>query len=136
MNAVDTNILVYAVDQSEPVKRPIALELLQGLSAKDTILLWQVLCEFAAVMVRIYQQATLRLSPLDIIGAMQKRFPLVMPTSDWVETALRLRRDASISFWDAMLVPGCAAAGADQLFTEDLSHGATILGVRIINPFK
>lgn len=136
MNAVDTNILVYAIDESEPKKGQVALQLLESLSARDTILPWQVLCEFGAVMVRFEQQGTLRLAPADVVESIQKRFPVVLPDPRVVHSALRLIREVSISYWDAMLVAACAAAGANRLFTEDLSDGAVIGGVRIINPLK
>lgn len=47
MNAVDTNILLYAVDDSEPSKQAKAQLLLRQLvaSSEPTILLWQVLAE-------------------------------------------------------------------------------------------
>lgn len=47
MNAVDTNILLYSLDASEPAKCVIAQELLRELrgSSERTILPWQVLCE-------------------------------------------------------------------------------------------
>src|SRR5688500_9572271 len=44
MNAVDTNVLVYALDASEPAKQAKAQNLLARLisSPEDTVLLWQV----------------------------------------------------------------------------------------------
>lgn len=45
--AVDTNILVYSVDVSEPAKMAVADSVLKNLGAKGTgVLLWQVACEF------------------------------------------------------------------------------------------
>ncbi len=48
MNAVDTNVFVYAFDADEAVKRPRAMELLEGLAqrSEETFLLWQVAGEF------------------------------------------------------------------------------------------
>ncbi len=50
MNAVDTNVLLYSLDASEPTKRPIAQTLLRDLraSSEKTVLPWQVLCEVTA----------------------------------------------------------------------------------------
>src|SRR5947208_986749 len=47
MNAVDTNILLYSVDDSEPAKKAKAQSLIQQLVAAkgSTVLLWQVLAE-------------------------------------------------------------------------------------------
>ncbi|HVG18349.1 MAG TPA: hypothetical protein VNI02_04800, partial [Blastocatellia bacterium] len=46
MNAVDTNILIYARDSRDPIKRAKASVLLQSLT--DGVLLWQVSCEYMA----------------------------------------------------------------------------------------
>lgn len=46
MNAVDTNVLVYAYDESSPAKRERAQHLLATMS--HGVLLWQAACEFIA----------------------------------------------------------------------------------------
>jgi len=49
MNAVDTNILLYAVDEDEPTKRRLARAFLRQLGHTDEpLLMWQVLGEFLA----------------------------------------------------------------------------------------
>ena len=44
-------------------------------------------------------------------------------------------RDA-FSFWDALVLVAAARSGATRLYTEDLQHGRTVLGVEIVNPFR
>lgn len=44
MNAVDTNVLIYANDQRDPRKHSIAVSLVVGLD--EGALPWQVICEF------------------------------------------------------------------------------------------
>lgn len=39
-----------------------------------------------------------------------------------------------VSFWDAMLVAGCADAGIVRLYTEDFGSVGSIEGVEIVNP--
>jgi predicted nucleic acid-binding protein len=46
MIALDTNVLIYACDQTDPRRQQIALELVTR--AEDGVLLWQVACEFIA----------------------------------------------------------------------------------------
>ena len=47
MNALDTNIFLYAVDDNEPTKQAKARMLIQQLvgASEPTVLLWQVLAE-------------------------------------------------------------------------------------------
>ncbi|HLQ43521.1 MAG TPA: hypothetical protein VK137_02235 [Planctomycetaceae bacterium] len=53
MNAIDTNILVYAFDDAEPSKRLKAETLIdQLISSDETVLLWQVACEFLGCLRR------------------------------------------------------------------------------------
>jgi predicted nucleic acid-binding protein len=46
MNAVDTNVLIYAHDSRDPVKQEKAVALIGSLT--DGVLLWQVACEYIA----------------------------------------------------------------------------------------
>jgi predicted nucleic acid-binding protein len=52
MNAVDTNVLVYRLDRSEPAKQRKARELLRKLASGSDpgIMPWQVLAVGAAVL--------------------------------------------------------------------------------------
>ena len=46
MNAADTNVLIYAHDPRDEIKRSKALDLVASLD--DGVLIWQVACEFLA----------------------------------------------------------------------------------------
>jgi predicted nucleic acid-binding protein len=46
MNALDTNILIYAHDSRDPQKQQRAADLIASLT--DGVLLWQVACEYLA----------------------------------------------------------------------------------------
>jgi predicted nucleic acid-binding protein len=41
-----------------------------------------------------------------------------------------------LSFWDAMIVAAAEQSHAGRLLTEDLSHGARIAGIEIVDPFR
>lgn len=66
MNGIDTNVLVYAVDVSEPAKQKQAQLLIDGLLTTSSVLLvWQVVGEFLNCLRRWEQRgeflpATLR----------------------------------------------------------------------------
>ena len=42
---------------------------------------------------------------------------------------------AQLSFWDSLILASAEQDHAEVLLTEDLTHGQTIAGVRIANPF-
>jgi predicted nucleic acid-binding protein len=52
-----------------------------------------------------------------------------------IRAAVRLSDQATLSFWDALVVVAAARSGAAVLYTEDLNDGQEILGVRVSNPF-
>ena len=136
MNAVDTNVFVYAVSADEIAKGPTAMALLDGLSAADTVLLWQVVCEFGAVLARLRLRGGGAPDAFAALTACRERFPLVLPGPAVLDLGLRIHCDHGVSYWDAMLLAACADAGVDRLYSEDVQSCPSISGVEIVNPFS
>lgn len=138
MNAVDTNVLLYRVDQHEPIKQAKALALIQQLatSTPSTLLLWQVLGEFANQL-RRWQDAgrVTRVEVLNHISVARSLLPLIMPTPNVLDLALDLSGRHSLSQWDSMLLGACKEAGVTTLYTEDMGAPTTYDGIQLINPF-
>jgi predicted nucleic acid-binding protein len=63
------------------------------------------------------------------------QFDLVPATPEIIERALALHVLHGTSFYDALIVQAAIASGCSALLTEDMQHGATIGGVKIVNPF-
>ena len=59
----------------------------------------------------------------------------MVTSPDLIAAALDLHVLRSISFYDALVVQAAAAGGCQRVLSEDLQHGATLGGVRIVNPF-
>lgn len=133
---VDTNVLVYAVDDSEPAKRDRARQLLSAEDAGTRLVLsTQVLCEFYVVATRKLERP---MTPDDAAEAVRELSKLAIVGADTslVADGIRLSRTTQISLWDALIVAAAKVAGCEQVLTEDLSHGTEIDGVRIENPFS
>ncbi|MCB9865759.1 MAG: PIN domain-containing protein [Phycisphaerales bacterium] len=135
MNAVDTNILVYALSADEVTKSAAAGKLLESLSSRDTVLLWQVACEFGAVLAKLVARGTADARVLDAMQGLRARFPLILPSPDILDSGLRIHREQQVSYWDAMLLAACAEAGVDRLYSEDIPGQPTVAGVAVVNPF-
>jgi predicted nucleic acid-binding protein len=133
---LDTNVLVYAVDDSEPAKRDRARDLL---SAEDAgmrlVLSTQVLSEFYVVATRKLERP---LAPDDAADAVRELSKLAVVGADTalVADGIRLSRTAQLSLWDALIVAAAKVAGCERVLTEDLADGAEIDGVRIEDPFS
>ena len=131
----DTNVLVYAFDSSAPEKQDRALNLFDALASKgDAVLSTQVLQEFFVVTTR--KLATpLSSERAEEIVRQFAQLPTVIIDPDLILQAVRFTRAHQVTFWDALVVAAAKFGGATELLTEDLQHGQTIEGVRIVNPF-
>jgi predicted nucleic acid-binding protein len=138
MNAVDTNVFVYALDDNEPVKQAKARDLIDRLVQPplDTLLLWQVAGELLSCL-RKWESAG-RISAADVEAHFRdvlSMFPLGLPTARVFETAFDLRSRFSLSHWDSMVLAACKEAGATTLFSEDMDAGTDYDGLKVVNPF-
>lgn len=133
---IDANVLVYAFDSSAGVKQKTAAELLTRLWDSGTgCLSIQVLQEFFVTVTRKVPH------PLSVDEAADhiREFALwkmFSPAADDVLAAIVLHKRAKVSFWDAMVVQAASQIGCDILWTEDLSDGQVVQGVRVRNPFS
>ena len=60
---------------------------------------------------------------------------VVTNNGESVLDALEIEERYGISFWDALIVQAAQSAGADVLYSEDLSDGQVYGGVRVVCPF-
>ncbi len=130
---VDTNILVYSVDQRDLRKQEMAQSLLRKLSlAGNGVISAQITQEFSVTLI-----SKLRYTPSQVreFCAGLSDLEFVAPTFQTTITALRIMERWQLSFWDSLLFAAAKDADCQILYTEDLSHGQVIEGIRIINPF-
>jgi predicted nucleic acid-binding protein len=132
---VDTNILVYAFERADSERNHAARRLLRALMETGSLRLsTQVLQEFYVTMSRKARGPAAVEEALAVMDDLSQ-WPLFTTDYPAVRDACLLSRDASISYWDALIVVAAARSGATRLYKEDLNHGQTILGVQITNPF-
>lgn len=132
---VDSNILIYAHDADAGSKhRTAAAKLTELWSSGAGVVSTQVLQEF-------YVHVTRKIAvPLSASAARE----VIRDYAVWMEspiTAATVTRASEIaevwkiSFWDAMILAAAEQSRAAVLLTEDLTSGASIAGVEIVNPF-
>jgi predicted nucleic acid-binding protein len=131
MNAVDTNILIYAYDESSPTKRDKAREL----SLNDTLLLWQVACEFIAASRKILPAGSDLGAAWERLAEIRQVFPLMAPTPAVLDRASEIQLHTRAQLWDCMIYAACREVGVERLYSEDLP-AAAVPGLEIINPFS
>jgi predicted nucleic acid-binding protein len=133
---VDSNVLIYAHDLEAGSRRERAAECLRQLwETRAGCLSTQVLQEFYVTVTRKIP------SPLPRSAARE----IVRNYAAWVRSAItpatvvrasEISETWQLSFWDGMIVAAAEQDQAAELLTEDLQHGQTVAGVRILNPFR
>ena len=131
---IDTNILIYSMDQFDAVKQKKCRALLKTLKGEQRgVISTQVMQEF-------YVAATKKLGaqPLtvkDILNSCE-RFVTVIVAPAIIKEAIDCSIINRLSFWDALIVAAAESANCEKIWSEDLNDGQVIRGVRIENPLK
>lgn len=133
---VDTNVLVYAFDQSAGEKRRKAHSLLDRL--------WEEMrgCLSVQVLQEFYVTATQKVrKPLEPETAGEivrdlSYWRIHAPVAEDVLGAIDLQQRYTVSFWDAMILWSAQQLGCSTIWSEDLSEDQDYNGVRVVNPFR
>lgn len=130
---LDTNVLVYSDDGSNPVKQRQAIDLVKAHRRQKTgVVSLQVLEEyFHTVTRKLHMKADIARRKVEILA----NFYVVEPDLADVLAAIDMHRLHQLSIWDTLIVRAAQQSGCSVLLTEDLQHGQKIDGVRIVNPF-
>jgi len=132
MNAVDTNVLLYACDKSDPRRHAIARKIIA--QTEGGVLVWQVAAEFVAAARRLEIRGFTRTIAWARLKNFLRVYRLVLPSRPVLDHAQRLHAEQQWSFWDAMIAGACLEAGVTRLYSEDLPGRAAPHPLEIINP--
>ena len=131
---VDTNVLIYAHDNTAGQKRRTSMDLLARMFEESSgALSIQVLAEFYAASTR---KLGLAADEAEDILSDLGTWTIHRPAHDDLIKASRLHRRHSISWWDAMVVTSAMELGCRILWTEDLTDGRHFGSVTIRNPYR
>jgi predicted nucleic acid-binding protein len=131
----DTNVLVHAMDASEPARQSIAIERFERAAREDSIVLSiQVLQEFYAITTRKLQP------PLSAAEAARQltelsAFQVMGASAHSVLAAVELARKHRLQWWDALILEAALRANANVLVTEGGQHGRRFGALVVENPF-
>ena len=127
---LDTNILLYAASsaKSEERKRAKARELLAMEGGSLSV---QVQAEF-------YVNATAKFKlPHDqVVGILEslEAYPVLAVTEAVFWAALQIKNRYKLSYWDSAILAAAVELGCQTVYSEDLNHGQSYAGIRVINP--
>ena len=135
MRFFDTNVLVYAQDDSNPEKHAIAIDLItHALEVNhDGCISTQVLQEFCNTM---YKKTKRTKEEIDTMLDGFRDLLATDVTIHLVRHALQVKEEYGIQYDDALVVSAAEKLGCHEIISEDLSDGQLYRGMRAVNPFK
>ena len=132
---LDTNVLVYANDNTEEAKHTTAVRLItDGIRSGRVVISTQVLSEFWVTVTQKIQV------PLDREKAEKevesfRAFTVINIEYHTVRTAIHIQKRYQLSYWDALILSAAQMAGCEYVFSEDLNEGQRYGNVVVSNPF-
>ena len=131
---LDANILLYAHSAAlaDRSKREQARALLLE---KDFGLSGQVLQEFIANALK-KRELGIREDHIDTVLELAAQVPVVAISRELIQRATVVRRQYRTSPWDATILAAAQELQCATLYSEDLHHGQSYDGVKVINPFR
>ena len=134
---VDTNVLVYAYDRSEPIKQAIAVTVLASIVRSGAgVISAQVLSEFFnAVTRKIPAPLTLEEAHARVQNLL--RLLHVVPVTDLIVLeAVRGVREHQLSLWDAQIWAAARLNQIPVILSEDFRGDLVLEGIRVVDPFR
>ena len=131
---IDTNILLYSMDEFDLAKREKCRFLLKSaIKEFQGVISTQVMQEFYVAATKKLGADALAVK--DILHSF-RRFETVVITPEIIKDAIDCSLINRLSFWDSLIVVAAESARCEKLWTEDLNDGQIIRGVRVENPLK
>jgi predicted nucleic acid-binding protein len=131
---VDTNVLIYAVDEANLKKQEAAKQWRSELwKSRRGRISFQVLQEFYANVSRRWPAA--REQTVAEIRNLLAWRPVSIDAAV-LENAWKIEERYLLSFWDSLIVSAAKTASCKYLLTEDLQADQELDGVVVVNPFR
>lgn len=131
---VDTNVLIYAIDQADPEKQvAAALWRAELWKSRRGRVSFQVLHEFFVKVTQKWPDSreSARAEVRDLLAWQ----PVVLDAVV-LEQACKIQERYRLSFWDSLIVAAAKVAGCRYLLTEDLQADQDLAGILVVSPFR
>jgi len=130
---VDSNVLLYAIDEADPKKQQAAQHWRSALwKTRRGRISFQVLGEFYVNAVR--KEPAVREEARSEVRDLLAWRPVVADAA-LLERGWKIQDRYRLSYWDALIVAAAKTASCRYLLTEDLQAGQELDGVEVVNPF-
>ncbi|MFN3762275.1 MAG: PIN domain-containing protein [Anaerolineae bacterium] len=134
---LDTNVLVYAYDRSEPEKQQQAIRILDALGSQGRgAISAQVLAEFFVAITRKIAAPLTVEEGYERVQNHLRIWTVLNLTGPVVLEAIRGMREHQFHFWDGMIWATARLNQIAVIFTEDFPGREVVEGIRFVNPFS
>ncbi|RKX95991.1 MAG: PIN domain nuclease [Spirochaetes bacterium] len=132
---IDTNIIVYAHDNTYPDKQLKAQEIIfNGMRKNNGVISAQVLSEFfVTVTKKNKQNYSVPAAKHEIL--LLSHLQVVDIDYDMIIRAIDFKGLYHLSYWDSLILSAAERSDCSTLFSEDLNHGQNYNEIKCINPF-
>lgn len=133
---VDSNVLVYSRDESEPEKQPRARAWLEALwESRRGRVSAQVLEEFYVTVTQKLDPGLPAQEARSDVRALGAWHPVAIDHS-LLPAAWDVEDRYGFSFWDSLILAAARRLDCGYLLTEDLQHGQEVEGLTVLSPFR
>ena len=129
---LDTNILVYAIEQDGSRKSEVALEIAKR---EGICISTQVLGEFYNAVTNQRRASPLTHDEVTAWIQLWKKYHVSDVTTAHVDLALENKFRYQLSYYDSLIIAAARLAGIGVVYSEDMSAGQDYSGVTVTNPF-
>lgn len=130
----DSNILVYFADSADPQKQQIAENLIKNAVINDNgVISTQSLQEFFAATTR--KLLCTKEKAKEYVENFSDSFTIEQVSVTLILKAINISIKNQFSFWDSLILSAAIQSGCIICYSEALSNGQIIEGVKIVNPF-
>jgi predicted nucleic acid-binding protein len=130
----DSNILVYFADSADPQKQQIAENLIKNAVINDNgVISTQSLQEFFAATTR--KLLCTKEKAKEYVENFSDSFTVEQVSVPLILKAINISIKNQFSFWDSLILSAAIQSGCIICYSEDLTNGQIVEGVKIVNPF-
>lgn len=134
---LDSNVFVYAFDETDDRRRTTATELIaRSLRDGTGVISHQVVQEVLNVLTTKMARPVRHDDALRYLRSTLEPMWSIYPNDGLFTRALELRARYGYGFYDSLIVSAAIEGGCSTLYSEDMQHDQLIDSVRIVNPFR
>ncbi len=136
MDAIDTNIIVYAFDNKYQQKRAVCSKIIADIfeGRRVGVVTNQILAEFIFVATKKIENPISKKDAQIIVGA-------ILASENWkildytCDTVLNSLNSENISFWDSLIIQTLKEHNIQSIITENTADFSNS-GLKVHNPFS